>query len=190
MLRLFKQYYPVRNAIFVVGEGLFIFFSVVSPAGSSSATISFCLQTMKLIFKTLLIAAVCQMCLYYNDCMSEGAMTLSMYASSAVSGIGCVCRSFWRLSLPFSHLYHRHKCFFNEHCLCGRLCCDLAGEVHACFESWLVRSKMVLLGQVIAQKMYSMRLPKIETADIKLRQPSIVVRIRPNCVQHTLNTIR
>ena len=29
MLRLFKQYYPVRNAVFVVGEGIFIFLSVI-----------------------------------------------------------------------------------------------------------------------------------------------------------------
>ena len=29
MLRILKQYYPVRNAVFVVGEGMFIFVSVV-----------------------------------------------------------------------------------------------------------------------------------------------------------------
>jgi len=29
MLRVFKQYYPIRNIFFVVGEGIFIFISVL-----------------------------------------------------------------------------------------------------------------------------------------------------------------
>ena len=29
MLRLFKQYYPIRNALFVLGEGIIIFSSVI-----------------------------------------------------------------------------------------------------------------------------------------------------------------
>ena len=66
MLRLFKQYYPIRNAVFVVGEGLFIFFSVFIASwiliGNEVLTTG-----EQLVFKILLIAFICQLCLYYND---------------------------------------------------------------------------------------------------------------------------
>ena len=66
MLRLFKQYYPVRNAIFVVGEALFIFLSVLIASFLMIGSESFSTDH-GLIPKTLLICAVCQLCLYYND---------------------------------------------------------------------------------------------------------------------------
>jgi sugar transferase (PEP-CTERM system associated) len=66
MLRLFKQYYPVRNAVFVVGEGLFIFISVIIASWMIIGR-DFMLNDTGLLFKTLLIAAICQLCLYYND---------------------------------------------------------------------------------------------------------------------------
>ena len=66
MLRVFKQYYPIRNIFFVVGEGIFIFISVFivswillgNPPPAESGW---------LVLKILLITAVCQACLYYND---------------------------------------------------------------------------------------------------------------------------
>jgi sugar transferase (PEP-CTERM system associated) len=66
MLRLFKQYYPVRNALFVVGEGLFIFVSVVIASWLLIGN-DFILTDRALMLKTMLIASVCQLCLYYND---------------------------------------------------------------------------------------------------------------------------
>jgi sugar transferase (PEP-CTERM system associated) len=66
MLRLFKQYYPVRNALFVVGEGLFIFVSVIIASWLLIGN-EFILTDRNLILKTVLIASVCQLCLYYND---------------------------------------------------------------------------------------------------------------------------
>ena len=66
MLRLFKQYYPVRNALFVVGEGLFIFVSVIIASWLLIGN-DFILTDRNLILKTVLIASVCQLCLYYND---------------------------------------------------------------------------------------------------------------------------
>ncbi|MCJ8502125.1 TIGR03013 family XrtA/PEP-CTERM system glycosyltransferase [Desulfatitalea alkaliphila] len=66
MLRLFKQYYPVRNAIFVFGEGIFIFLSVVIAClliiGSDQVHFD-----PPLLLKVLLITITCQACLYYND---------------------------------------------------------------------------------------------------------------------------
>ena len=66
MLRIFKQYYPVRNALFVFGEGIFIFLSVYIASrlvlgGNSS------LFYHGLFLKALLITAICQACLFYND---------------------------------------------------------------------------------------------------------------------------
>ena len=66
MLRLFKQYYPVRNAIFVVGEGIFIFLSVMIASWVLIGG-DFIVTELTLLMKTMLIAVVCQMCLYYND---------------------------------------------------------------------------------------------------------------------------
>ena len=66
MLRVFKKYYPIRNVFFVIGEGLFIFLSVFL-----SSLIILGPELLNhdhyLILKILLIAIVCQICLYYND---------------------------------------------------------------------------------------------------------------------------
>ncbi len=65
MLRILQQYYPVRNIAFMLGEGFFIFFSVVLSnwllTGNS--------VSVYLLFsrKAILITVVCIACLYYND---------------------------------------------------------------------------------------------------------------------------
>ena len=66
MLRLFRQYYPVRNLLFVLGEGAFIYASVLIA--------TWFLLRSELLFadswfflKVLLVTVVCQACLYYND---------------------------------------------------------------------------------------------------------------------------
>ena len=66
MLRIFKQYYPVRNAIFVFGEGVFIFVSVIIASWLLLGKESLGIQIW-LLPKALLITATCQICLYYND---------------------------------------------------------------------------------------------------------------------------
>ena len=66
MLRVFKQYYPIRNAIFVVGEGLFIFFSVFIASWILIGH-DFLFAYNQVVLKILLIAGVCQLCLYYNN---------------------------------------------------------------------------------------------------------------------------
>ena len=66
MLRLFRQYYPIRNVIFATGEGLFIYISVIIAAwlkiGSDIA-----LFDKWIILKSLLITVTCQLSLYYHD---------------------------------------------------------------------------------------------------------------------------
>lgn len=66
MLRLFKQYYPIRNAIFVLGEGIFIFLSVILACWLLLGKENFHFEYF-LILKILLITVTCQVCLYYND---------------------------------------------------------------------------------------------------------------------------
>ena len=66
MLRILKQYYPVRNAVFVVGEGMFIFVSVVIATWIIIGN-TFFLTDRALALKAFLIVSVCQLCLYYND---------------------------------------------------------------------------------------------------------------------------
>ncbi len=66
MLRLFRQYYPIRNALFVLGEGIIIFLSVNIACwiilGQKSLGMEFAT-----VMKALLITLSCQACLYYND---------------------------------------------------------------------------------------------------------------------------
>lgn len=64
MLRIFRQYYPIRNVFFVIGEFFVIFASgfIASWLILGAASISWVLQ-----LKILLITFICQTCLYYND---------------------------------------------------------------------------------------------------------------------------
>jgi sugar transferase (PEP-CTERM system associated) len=66
MLRVFKQYYPIRNVFFVVGEGLSIFLSVSLATLLILGKYSFVYEQY-LLLKILLITVVCQASLYYND---------------------------------------------------------------------------------------------------------------------------
>ncbi|MDL2275977.1 TIGR03013 family PEP-CTERM/XrtA system glycosyltransferase [Desulfosarcina sp. OttesenSCG-928-G10] len=65
MLRIFKQYYPIRNILFVIGEGAFIFFSVLM-AGCLLLGTGFFVESVFLLLKIFLVASICQICLYYN----------------------------------------------------------------------------------------------------------------------------
>ena len=65
MLRILKQYYPVRNAIFVLGEGMFIFLSVIFASWIIIGK-DFILADQALALKILLIVMVCQLCIYFN----------------------------------------------------------------------------------------------------------------------------
>lgn len=66
MLRILKQYYPIRNIFFVVGEGLIIYVSIMLACW-------LCLSSDTIIFddwlysKIFFLTIVCQACLYYND---------------------------------------------------------------------------------------------------------------------------
>lgn len=66
MLRLFRKYYPIRNVIFASGEGLVIYFAVLIAAYIKMGS-DLQLFDQWVALKILLITAVCQIALYYND---------------------------------------------------------------------------------------------------------------------------
>ncbi|MFH0725213.1 MAG: TIGR03013 family XrtA/PEP-CTERM system glycosyltransferase [Pseudomonadota bacterium] len=66
MLRLFRQYYPIRNVFFIIGEFLLIYGAVLMAAGLIHYPDLLAID-VGLYLKAFLIAMVCQTCLYYND---------------------------------------------------------------------------------------------------------------------------
>jgi sugar transferase (PEP-CTERM system associated) len=66
MLKLFKQYYPIRNIFFLVGESVFIVLSVLLATWVMSG-FSFAFISEAYLPKVVLVTLVLQTCLYYND---------------------------------------------------------------------------------------------------------------------------
>lgn len=66
MLRLLKQYFPIRNIVFFIFEGLIIFGSVLLSTILLTFSTSY-LYDVLLVFRIMLITIICQTCLYYND---------------------------------------------------------------------------------------------------------------------------
>ena len=66
MLRIFKQYYPIRNIFFFIGEGVVIFVSILFASWIIIELKSFPADRW-IYFKILLITIVSQTCLYYNE---------------------------------------------------------------------------------------------------------------------------
>ena len=66
MLRIFKQYYPIRNIFFFIGEGIAIFVAVM-VASWLLLNVEWFGFDRWIYLKILLISMVCQTCLYYND---------------------------------------------------------------------------------------------------------------------------
>jgi sugar transferase (PEP-CTERM system associated) len=66
MLRFFRQYYPIRNIFFVMGEGVFIYVSVLTAAFITTGP-SALHEHPWFYAKLFLITIVCQACLYYNE---------------------------------------------------------------------------------------------------------------------------
>lgn len=66
MLRLLKQYFPIRNILFFLFEGVVIF-SVIFLSSFLVTTPSSYLVDLFLVLKIILVSITCQACLYYND---------------------------------------------------------------------------------------------------------------------------
>ena len=66
MLRLFKQFYPIRKVFFIFGEGFLIFLSVVAVSILFTGHDIVSIPSV-LFLKAFLITLICQTCLYYNE---------------------------------------------------------------------------------------------------------------------------
>ena len=92
MLRLFRQYYPIRNIFFVIGEGAFIYVSVLTAAYITIGP-SVLYEQPWFYAKLFFITAVCQACLYYNELYdlsvvsSRKEMAVRLVQAFGVAGI-------------------------------------------------------------------------------------------------------
>ena len=66
MLRFLKQYYPVRNAVFIIGEFYFIYFCIILTSYLFMGHNQFSLEHI-ISRKAFTITIICIICLYYND---------------------------------------------------------------------------------------------------------------------------
>ncbi|MFZ7124531.1 MAG: TIGR03013 family XrtA/PEP-CTERM system glycosyltransferase [Desulfobacterales bacterium] len=66
MLRILRQYYPIRNVVFAAGEGAIILAAVLLACWIKIGSLTPQLDP-SLFFKSLTITFICQMSLYYSD---------------------------------------------------------------------------------------------------------------------------
>ena len=116
MLRVFKQYYPIRNIFFVVGEGIFIFISVFvvsrillgNPPPADDGW---------LLLKILLITTVCQACLYYNDLYDfKVSSNFNELGIRLMEALGFAAIFLAVCIYPFSECYYRPMDFQRQYC--------------------------------------------------------------------------
>jgi len=74
MLRILKQYYPARNAVFVIGESIMIFVAVLL-ASTLLLGLEWLSFNVVLSRKAIFIAVVFQASLYYNDLYDLSTIT-------------------------------------------------------------------------------------------------------------------
>jgi len=91
MLRILKQYYPIRNVFFVIGEGLMIYLAVFTAVYIVRGYTDV-FMNLQIALKVALFTFVCQTILYYNDLYnikqvdSFGELTIRL-----LQGLGFTC---------------------------------------------------------------------------------------------------
>ncbi|HCY86020.1 MAG TPA: capsular biosynthesis protein CpsE [Desulfobacteraceae bacterium] len=66
MVRLLKQYFPIRNILFFIFEGIIIFGSVLLSTVILTYSNSYLFDVL-LVLRIALVSVILQICLYYND---------------------------------------------------------------------------------------------------------------------------
>ncbi len=88
MLRILKQYFPIRNIIFFLFEGCVIFSSVLLATALLTFSDSYWFDFL-LFLRIALITLICQTCLYYNDLYDfEVASTISEIMIRLLQSLG------------------------------------------------------------------------------------------------------
>jgi len=105
MLYLLKKYYPVRNVLFVLGEGLLIFLSInlvyiLFSGGWEIYRIDCCIDAVR----ALLVTIVFQVCLYFFDLYDLSVINTSIadWFSRIIQafGIGCMILALFYYLVP------------------------------------------------------------------------------------------
>ncbi len=90
---IFNKYYPARNIIFFLGEGLLIFLSLLFVNWLFKGTVNFLIDRYDCFQQALLVAFVFQLCLYYYDLYDLGDdLSIFMTATRITQafGVGCI----------------------------------------------------------------------------------------------------
>jgi exopolysaccharide biosynthesis polyprenyl glycosylphosphotransferase len=88
MFRILKQYYPARNAVFVIGESIMILIAVLT---ASTILLGLDWLSLNVVFsrKAIFIAVVFQASLYYNDLYDISSIqNTGVLASRLLSALG------------------------------------------------------------------------------------------------------
>jgi sugar transferase (PEP-CTERM system associated) len=67
ILHIFKKDLPLRNVVFVVGEGVLMYFSVLLAAFVRHGRFQASFGSAEVLRNAFVILVVCQLCLYYNE---------------------------------------------------------------------------------------------------------------------------
>ena len=130
MIRVLKQYYPVQNIFFVIGEGVGIYFSVIFADQIFHSETLFVFDNW-LWPKTFLITLVFQMCLYYNDLYDLNVTyTSSELGVRLLQSLGVATIFLAGIYFVFPNVTIGESVFFAAtialailFILCWRLCC-------------------------------------------------------------------
>jgi FlaA1/EpsC-like NDP-sugar epimerase len=146
MLRVFKQYYPIRNIFFVIGEGLLIFVAVIIASYTLLSTESYSLDTM-LVMKILMVTSIWQICFYYADLYDFGAGEKLIERSARISmalGITAIALSFIYYIFPDTNI--DTKKFLTSACLVGVLMVLWRLTFSVALKSDHFKRKIILIG--------------------------------------------
>ncbi len=94
MLNLLKKYYPVRNVLFVLGEGLLIFLTINLVYLLFSGWGIYCIDSFPDAVRALIVTVVFQICLYFFDLYDLSVINTELidWLSQIIQafGIGCI----------------------------------------------------------------------------------------------------
>jgi FlaA1/EpsC-like NDP-sugar epimerase len=103
ILRIFNKDLPVRTLIFIVGEGLLIYASVLLATLLRSGSIHTSLLSGQILGKAAVITVVCQVCLYYNELynlkVTDTYLELGLRLTKAI-GIASIVLALFYYAVP------------------------------------------------------------------------------------------
>ena len=91
MIRFLKQYFPIRNVVFIILEGEVIFMSFLITSALLTFFTPYSIDVL-LILRIALVTIVCQICLYYNDLYDfDMVKTLPEMVVRLLQSLGVAC---------------------------------------------------------------------------------------------------